>query len=106
MLVFLLPVKMRSSCTFLVCFVRCACLPCSVAISNNTLTLAFVRNALCLAYRTRYSKRTILQLCNEMKSHACIQLFQERLSKKVHATITKVIVGGFECTVLQRNLKE
>ena len=25
---------------------------------------------------------------------------------KVHATIPKVIVGGFEFTVLQRNLKE
>ena len=28
-----------------------------------------------------------------------IQLFQERLSEKVHATISKGIVGGFECTV-------
>ena len=56
--------------------------PCSVAISNNILTLAFVRNAPRLAYRTRYSKRTILQLCNEMKSHACIQLFQERLASQ------------------------
>ena len=35
-----------------------------------------------------------------------IQLFRERLSKKVHATIPKGIVGGFEFTVLQRNLKE
>ena len=35
-----------------------------------------------------------------------IQLFQERLSEKVHATIPKGIVGGFEFTVLQRNLKE
>ena len=35
-----------------------------------------------------------------------IQLFRERLSEKVHATIPKGIVGGFECTVLQRNLKE
>ena len=38
--------------------------------------------------------------------HTWIQLFQERLSKKVHATIPKGIVGGFEFTVLQRNLKE
>ena len=30
----------------------------------------------------------------------------ERLSEKVHATILKGIVGGFEFTVLQRNLKE
>ena len=35
-----------------------------------------------------------------------IQLFQEKLSEKVHVTIPKGIVGGFECTVLQRNLKE
>ena len=32
-----------------------------------------------------------------------IQLFREKLSEKVHATIRKGIVGGFECTVLQRN---
>ena len=36
----------------------------------------------------------------------CIQLFQERLSEKVHATIPKGIVGGFEFTVPQRNLRE
>ena len=35
-----------------------------------------------------------------------IQLFRERLSEKVHATIPKGIVGGFEFSVLQRNLKE
>ena len=35
-----------------------------------------------------------------------IQLFRERLSEKVHATILKGIVGGLEFTVLQRNLKE
>ena len=35
-----------------------------------------------------------------------IQLFRERLSEKVHATILKGIVGGFEFTVLPRNLKE
>ena len=36
----------------------------------------------------------------------CLQLFRERLLEKVHATIPKGIVGGFEFTVLQRNLKE
>ena len=36
----------------------------------------------------------------------CIQLLRERLSEKVHVTISKGIVGGFEFTVLQRNLKE
>ena len=35
-----------------------------------------------------------------------IQLFRERLSDKVHATTLKGIVGGFEFTVFQRNLKE
>ena len=35
-----------------------------------------------------------------------IQRFQERLSDKVHATTPKGIVGGFEFTVFQRNLKE
>ena len=31
-----------------------------------------------------------------------IQLFRERLSDKVHATILKGIVGGFKFTVIQR----
>ena len=35
-----------------------------------------------------------------------IQLFRERLSEKVHATIPKGIVGSFELSLLQRNLKE
>ena len=34
-----------------------------------------------------------------------IQLFRERLSEKVHATIPKGIVGGFKFTVLQRNFE-
>ena len=37
---------------------------------------------------------------------AHIQLFRERLSEKVHATNPKGIVGGFEGTFLQRNLKD
>ena len=35
-----------------------------------------------------------------------IHLFRERLLEKVHATIPRGIAGGFEFTVLQRNLKE
>ena len=35
-----------------------------------------------------------------------LQLFRERLLEKVHATISKSILGGFEFTVLQRNLRE
>ena len=36
----------------------------------------------------------------------CIRLFRQRLSEKVYATMPKGIVGGFEFTVLQRNMKE
>ena len=44
---------------------------------------------------------------SDMQSRpAHIQLFRESLSEKVHATIPKGLVGGFEFTVLQRNLKE
>ena len=35
-----------------------------------------------------------------------LQLFRERLSEKVHSTIAKGIVGGFECSALQINLKK
>ena len=41
-----------------------------------------------------------------MLFHMLIQLFGERLLEKVPTTILKGIVGGFEFTVLQRNLKE
>ena len=34
-----------------------------------------------------------------------IQLFRKRLSEKVHATILKGTVGGFEITVLHRNFE-
>ena len=37
--------------------------------------------------------------------HQHIQLFRERLSGKVHATMPKGIMGGFEFAVLQRNFK-
>ena len=47
----------------------------------------------------------LLSPCNGLRI-AYIQLFRERLSEKVHATIPKGIVGGFEFTVVQRNLKE
>ena len=36
----------------------------------------------------------------------CTQLFRERLSGKVYATILKGIVGGLEFSFFQRNLKE
>ena len=39
----------------------------------------------------------------DIRVETSLQLFRERLSEKVHATIPKGIVGGFEFTVLQRN---
>ena len=35
-----------------------------------------------------------------------MQLFRERLSGKVHATFLKGIVGGFEFSCFERNLRE
>ena len=32
-------------------------------------------------------------------------MFRKRLSEKVHATIPKGVVGGFEITVLHRNFE-
>ena len=46
------------------------------------------------------------ELTKIKKTNCNIQLFRERLSEKVHATIPKGIVGGFEFTVIQRSLKE
>ena len=43
---------------------------------------------------------------SSVKQGSCIQLFHERLSEKVHATIPKGTVGDFEFTVFQRNFKE
>ena len=39
-------------------------------------------------------------LCIKQKNYLHIQLFRERLSEKVHATILKGIVGGSNFTVL------
>ena len=44
--------------------------------------------------------------CGDSYVSVRLQLFRERLSEKVHATIPKGIVGGFEITVFQRSLKE
>ena len=43
------------------------------------------------------------QLSLEVSVH---RYFEKALSKKVHGSIPQGIVGGFECTVFQRNLKE
>ena len=40
------------------------------------------------------------QVYGHFLTNAHIQLFRERLSEKVHATIPKGIVGGFKFTVL------
>ena len=60
-------------------------------------------------YRNQYSLPAVSRLARrgEQWLHVCnIQLFRERLSEKVHATIPKGIVGSFEFTFLQRSLKE
>ena len=49
---------------------------------------------------------SVTNIANQTIHSDVIQLFRERLSEKVHATIPKGIVGGFVSPVLQRNLKE
>ena len=44
--------------------------------------------------------------CGDSYVSVRLQLFRERLSEKVHATIPKGIVGDFEFSVFQRSLKE
>ena len=51
------------------------------------------------------SMHKLVQYFQTLHRNEDIQLFRERLSEKVHATIPKGIVGGFVCPVLQRNLK-
>ena len=57
-------------------------------------------------WRVRRCILIFLRLLSAGAIHISIQLFRERLSEKMHATNPKGIVGGFECSVLQRNLKE
>ena len=69
-----------------------------------------------LSERTKNASRELNTLLNSLHcirpTHCIqqepinIQLFRERLSEKVHATNSKDIVGGFEFSVFQRNLKE
>ena len=57
----------------------------------------------------QHSRLSLLRgryLCPFNGYFLCIQLFRERLSEKVHATIVKGIMGGFEFSFSQRNLKE
>ena len=53
-----------------------------------------------------FSPRFFKNLSSDHFSKKYIELFRERLSQKVHATIPKGIVGGFELSVLQRNLRD
>ena len=80
----------------------------SDALVINEILITVVRFQCIGPYHTLFFFRYSL---NPMKlqSRICcsyIQLFRERLSEKVHATIRKGIRGGFEFTVLQRNLQE
>ena len=49
---------------------------------------------------------TRTSVAGQTADYVHIQLFRETLSDKVHATTPKGIVGGFEFTLFQRNLKE
>ena len=62
---------------------------------NRTLTLVMTR---CNALSIELIKLTVIVVI--------YSYFEKRLLEKVHVTILKGIVGGFEFTVLQRNLKE
>ena len=44
--------------------------------------------------------------CGDSYVSVRLQLFRERLLEKVHATIPKGIVSGFEFTAFQKSLKE
>ena len=68
------------------------------------MSASFVKNIIIILFT--HFKRIILHMLVVVFRNANIQLFRERLSEKVHATIPKGIVGGFEFTVVQRNLKE
>ena len=69
-----------------------------VSRAEKALILGFMAGA-----RGTLTVCTSLVLCSEQQIYTAIS---ERLSEKVHATISKGIVGGFEGTFLQRNLKE
>ena len=56
--------------------------------------------------KVEFSPRLFKNLSCDQFSMRYIELFRKRLSDIVHATIPKGIVGGFELTVLQRNLGE
>ena len=76
-----------------------------VKVGKRFFTWHHVLHARTSYYRYWSSEPTLQwsKFCIHMEN---IQLFRWRLSEKVHATIPKGIVGGFEFTVLQRNLKE
>ena len=69
----------------------------------RTYNIVFISSELSAVQQVK--KQVITRQCY-LKFLIYIQLFRERLSEKVHATIPKGIVGGFEFTVVQRNLKE
>ena len=58
----------------------------------------------CLRHTSKFHHQAFLG--NGKVAKFCIQLFRERLSEKVHATIPKGIMGGSGFSVLRRNLKQ
>ena len=77
---------------------------------NHVTTLKIVSlliKTVCKTVETFAFLKNIIRICKSPREKSfCIQLFRERLSGKVHATILKGIVGGFEFSFFQRNLKE
>ena len=68
-----------------------------------TYNIVFISSDLSAAQQVK--KQVITCQCY-LKVFVYKHLFRERLSEKVHATIPKGIVGSFEFTFVQRNLKE
>ena len=69
-------------------------------VKKLTLVSLLVLACVCFASYTSPEEKS------EKRTSLWIQLFRERLSSKVHATIPQSNVGGFEFTVPQRNFKE
>ena len=78
---------------------------CSSALVSRQATTDSLHFGLSLTGNSNLFK-SLYHACERATEEPDIQLFRERLSDKVHATTPKGIVGGFEFTVFQRNLKE
>ena len=76
--------------------------------STYSIAKAIFRNQNYNTWQLRYFDNNLSRTSKQAEIYFknCIQLFRERLSGKVHATILKGIVDSFEFSFFQRNLKE